>query len=157
MHWASHGRTASEKIFYSADSEKPYMGLQTFKGKQPTEAEALIAKNYCNKEELEALNSIVSAYLEFAEMQARRRIPMYMNDWLETLDGFLKLSRHDILTNAGSISAIAAEKKAKAEYKKYRDKISREITAAERDYISALENMEKKLLGEKNEHKKNNR
>lgn len=70
-----------------------------------------MAKNYCNQEELEALNGIVSAYLEFAEMQARRHIPMYMKDWIETLDGFLKLSKHDILTDAGRISAAMAEKK----------------------------------------------
>jgi len=149
MHWAAHGRTAAEKIFYSADSEKLNMGIQVFKGEHPTESEALIAKNYCSAEELDALNSVVSAYLEFAEMQARRRIPMHMNDWIETLDGFLKLSRHNILTNAGSISALAAEKKAREEFKKYQTKISGHITSAERDYIKALDTMEQKLLGGK--------
>ena len=70
-----------------------------------------------NQEELEALNGIVSAYLEFAEMQARRHIPMYIKDWIETLDGILKLSKHNILTGAGQISAVMAEKKAKEEYR----------------------------------------
>jgi len=93
MHWAAHGHTAAEKVYYSADAGKPYMGMLSFKGEQPRQADALVAKNYCNEEELDALKSIVSAYLEFAIMQARRRIPMYMSDWIETLDGFLKLSK----------------------------------------------------------------
>jgi hypothetical protein len=147
MHWAAHGQTAAEKIFYSADSEKPNMGIQVFRGQHPTESEALIAKNYCSAEELDALNSVVSAYLEFAEMQARRRIPMHMGEWIETLDGFLKLSRHNILTNAGSISALAAEKKARAEYKKFQARTGDQLTSAERDYIKALETMEQKLTG----------
>ncbi len=93
MHWAAHGHTAAEKVYYSADAGKPYMGMLSFKGEQPRQADALVAKNYCNEEKLDALKSIVSAYLEFAIMQARRRIPMYMSDWIETLDGFLKLSK----------------------------------------------------------------
>ena len=68
MHWAAHRRTAAEKIYYSADADKPYMGMLSFKGEQPKQADALVAKNYCTEEELSALNSIVSAYLEFAEM-----------------------------------------------------------------------------------------
>ncbi len=93
MHWAAHGHTAAEKVYYSADAGKPYMGMLSFKGEQPRQADALVAKNYYNEEELDTLKSIVSAYLEFAIMQARRRIPMYMSDWIETLDGFLKLSK----------------------------------------------------------------
>ena len=92
MHWAAHGQTAAEKIFYSADSSKPNMGLRSFSGSHPTQSDALVAKNYCTEDELLALNDIVSAYLDLAEMQARRRIPMYMSDWIDTLDGFLKLS-----------------------------------------------------------------
>ncbi len=148
MHWAVHGRTAAEKIYYSADADKPYMGMLSFKGEQPKQADALVAKNYCTEEELSALNSIVSAYLEFAEMQARRRIPMYMSDWIETLDGFLKLSKHEILTHAGKISAKTAELKAKEEYKKYKDLHLGDVSKAEKDYITALEEMEMKLLGE---------
>ena len=148
MHWAAHGQTAAEKIYYSANAEKPYMGMLSFKGEQPTQAEVLIAKNYCTEEELSALNSIVSAYLEFAEMQARRRIPMYMFDWIETLDGFLKLSKHEILMHAGKISAKAAESKAKEEYKKYKEMYLGDVSKAEKDYIKALEAMEIKLLGD---------
>ncbi len=146
MHWAAHGQTAAEKIYYSADADKPYMGMLSFKGEQPKQADALVAKNYCTEEELSALNSIVSAYLEFAEMQARRRIPMYMSDWIETLDGFLKLSKHEILTHAGKISAKTAELKAKEEYKKYKELYLGNVSKAEKDYIEALEDMEIKLL-----------
>ncbi|MFA7412751.1 MAG: RhuM family protein, partial [Tissierellaceae bacterium] len=146
-----HGQAAAEKIYYSADADKPYMGILSFKGEQPRQADALVAKNYCTEEELSALNSIVSAYLEFAEMQARRRIPMYMSDWIETLDGFLKLSKHEILTHAGKISAKAAELKAKEEYKKYKRQYIDDISKVEKDYIKALEDMEIKLLSEEDE------
>ena len=145
MHWAAHGQTAAEKIYFSADSTKPNMGLFSFSGSHPTQADALVAKNYCNQQELEALNGIVSAYLEFAEMQARRHIPMYMKDWIEILDGFLKLSKHDILTGAGKISAAMAEKKAKEEYQKFRALQDRELSRADKDFITALENAEKAL------------
>ena len=148
MHWAAHGQTAAEKIYYAANADKPHMGMLSFKGEQPTQADALVAKNYCTADELAALNSVVSAYLEFAEMQARRRIPMYMSDWIETLDGFLKLSKHEILTHAGKISAKTAELKAKKEYKKYKALNIGDVSKAEKDYIKALEDMEMKLLGE---------
>lgn len=147
MHWAAHGQTAAEKIYYSANADQPYMGILSFKGEEPKEADALIAKNYCTADELSALNSVVSAYLEFAEMQARRRIPMYMSDWIETLDGFMKLSKHEVLTHAGKISAKTAERKAKGEYKKYKALHLEDIPRVEKDYIEALEDMEIKLLG----------
>ena len=148
MHWPAHGQTAAEKVYYSADAEKPHMGMLSFKGEMPSQADAMVAKNYCTEDELSALNSVVSAYLEFAEMQARRRIPMYMSDWIETLDGFLKLSKHEILTHAGKISAKTAELKAKEEYKKYKSLHLGDVSKAEKDYIKALEDMEMKLLGE---------
>lgn len=146
MHWAAHGQTAAEKIYHLADADRPYMGMHSFKGERPKKADALVAKNYCTEEELSALNSVVSAYLEFAEMQARRRIPMYMTDWIEMLDGFLKLSKHEILTHAGKISAKTAELKAKEEFKKYNDLHLGDVSKAEKDYITALEEMEMKLL-----------
>lgn len=149
MHWAAHGQTAAEKIYFSADSSKPNMGLYSFRGSYPTQADALVAKNYCNQEELEALNGIVSAYLEFAEMQARRHIPMYMKDWIETLDGFLKLSKHEILTGAGRISAAMAEKKAKEEYHKFRTLQDGRLAKSDKDFIAALEIAEKALIDNK--------
>ena len=146
MHWAAHGQTAAEKIFYSADADKPNMGMTTFKGKEVRQSDALIAKNYCTEDEMLALNDVVSAYLELAEMQARRRIPMYMSDWIETLDGFLKLSRHEILTHAGSISAKAAELKAKEEYRKYKVLQLESTSKVEKDYLKALEDIKTKFL-----------
>lgn len=145
MHWAAHGQTAAEKIYFSADSSKPNMGLYSFNGSHPKQADALVAKNYCNQEELEALNGIVSAYLEFAEMQARRHIPMYMKDWIETLDGFLKLSKHDILMGAGRISAAMAEKKAKEEYQKFKALQDIRFSKVDQDFLAALESAEKTL------------
>lgn len=145
MHWAAHGQTAAEKIYFSADSTKPNMGLYSFSRSHPTQADALVAKNYCNQEELEALNGIVSAYLEFAEMQARRHIPMYMKDWIETLDGFLRLSKHDILTGAGRISTAMAGKKAKEEYHKFKALRDGELSRGDRDFIATLESVEKAL------------
>lgn len=146
MHWAAHGHTAAEKIFYTADADRPNMGLHSFRGESPRQSDALVAKNYCNEEELGELNSVVSAYLEFAEMQARRKMPMYMADWIETLDGFLKLSRHEILTHAGKISAKAAERKAKEEYQKYKALQIEEISNVEKDFIANLEKAKKELL-----------
>lgn len=139
MHWAAHGHTAAEKIYFSVDASKPDLGMTHFVGKKPTQAEALIAKNYCNEEELASLNSVVSAYLEFAEMQARRRIPMYMRDWVDTLDGFLKLSRHEILQSAGKISTEMAKDKVREEFSKYKSLHSGDLSAVEHDYIAALE------------------
>ena len=153
MHWAAHGQTAAEKIYFSVDSTKPNMGLYSFSGSHPTQADALVAKNYCNQEELEALNGIVSAYLEFAEMQARRHIPMYMKDWIETLDGFLKLSKHEILTGAGRISAVMAEKKAKEEYHKFRSLQDSQLAKSDKDFIAALEIAEKALTGNESDEK----
>ncbi|MDO5843732.1 MAG: virulence RhuM family protein [Methanocorpusculum sp.] len=146
MHWAAHGQTAAEKIYFSADSAKPNMGLLTYAGDKPKQSDALVAKNYCNKAEIEALNSIVSAYLEFAEMQARRHIPMYMKDWIETLDGFLRLSKHNILKNAGTVSSEIAEKKAKQEYKKYHEIQNSLLSKADKDYIRYLEEAEIKFM-----------
>lgn len=111
-----------------------------------------MAKNYCNKKELDALNMLVSAYLEFAEMQAKRHIPMYMKDWIETLDGFLKLSKYNILSNAGQISAAMAEKKAKDEYHRFKTLQDEQLTKSDKDFIAALEITEKTLLT----HKTNN-
>jgi len=146
MHWATHGQTAAEKIFYAVDSEKLHMGLYSFRDSEPHQDEVLIAKNYCNREEIVALNNLVSAYLEFAEMQARRKIPMYMNDWIEALDGFLKLSKYQILDNSGKISAQAAKKKAVEEYRKFKKIINENLSPVEKDYLEALEIVEQGLL-----------
>ncbi|MDR3602143.1 MAG: RhuM family protein [Desulfosporosinus sp.] len=112
MHWAAHGHTAAEIIALRADADKPHMGLTNFSGSKPQKSDITVAKKYLNSDEIDMLNLIVSAYLDFAEMQAKRRKPMYMQDWIVKLDDFLRLSEHEILTNVGKISHDNALKKA---------------------------------------------
>jgi len=119
MHWAAHGHTAAEMIAERADASKPNMGLTSWAGTRPRRADVVVAKNYLTAEEIEALNRIVSAYLEFAELQAKHRRPMYMADWIRKLDDYLKLSEHDVLTHAGSVSREAAVQKAQRELDLY--------------------------------------
>lgn len=119
MHWAVHGHTAAEIIDQRADSSLPHMGLTSWQGVTPRKSDTEIAKNYLNADELDGLNRLVTLYLEFAEVQALRRRPMTMQDWIAKLDDFLRISEYDILTHAGSISNEEALKKAHLEYEKY--------------------------------------
>ena len=135
MHYATHGNTVAEVIFYRVDSKKDYLGLTNFKGEYPTKSETGIAKNYLTAEELNVLNRIVSAYLDIAEINALDRHPMTMKDWIEELDSFLKMTRKDILTNSGKISHEQALKKAYEEYDKY---MKTHLTTAEKDYLDIL-------------------
>lgn len=123
MHWATHGHTAAEIIASRADAEKPQMGLTSWKNApagRVRKGDVSVAKNYLTHEEIDALNRIVSAYLEFAELQARSKKPMHMSDWIAKLDDFLKLSDREILEHAGSITAETAKLKAETEYEKFR-------------------------------------
>ncbi len=119
MHWAAHGHTAAEIVARRVDSAKPNMGMTAWSGRRPTLADAGVAKNYLSRPEIETLNLIVSAYLDFAELQARNRKPMAMRDWIAKLDDFLRLSDRDLLTDAGSVSHEEALAKAQAEYEKF--------------------------------------
>lgn len=123
LHWAIHGHTATELILERADSQKENMGLKTWatspKGKI-MKSDVIVAKNYLNKEELSALELIVSGYLDFAEMQANRHIPMTMEDWAKHLDRILMATEHELLTNAGKISMEVAQAHAITEWEKYR-------------------------------------
>ena len=120
MHWAAHGQTAAEVVYRRADAEKENMGLTHWVGSRPSKSEAIIAKNYLTPDELDMLNRIVNAYLEFAEIQALNRKPMYMQDWIDRLDDFLKLSGRELLTHAGTISHEKAMASAQIEYEKHR-------------------------------------
>ncbi len=120
MHWAAHGHTAAEIVHRRADALQPNMGLTTWASERPGKADVSIAKNYLSAEEIEALNRIVTAYLEFAELQAMNRQSMHMADWTAKLDDFLKLSDRDILTHAGRISHEDARMKAESQYANYR-------------------------------------
>src|SRR5665648_148101 len=102
IHYAVHGQTASELIYSRVDAEKEFMGLMTFSGDRPHLVDAVIAKNYLKEKELKALNQIVSGYLDFAERQAEREIPMKMEDWAKHLDGILTATGEQLLQNAGN-------------------------------------------------------
>ncbi|WP_334092878.1 virulence RhuM family protein [Helicobacter typhlonius] len=134
LHYSAHGRTASEIIFQRADSDKINMGLTNFKGKMPTKKESEIAKNYLNQEELEALNRIVTAYFEFAELSALNREKRNMQEHLEKLNEFLKLSGREVLQNAGKISHQKALDKAHKEYNLYKQKTKEEIEIAYEEF-----------------------
>jgi hypothetical protein len=104
MHWASHGHTAAEIISQRADAERPNMGLTTWAGDRPRLSDVAVAKNHLTAEEIDILNRMVTAYLELAELQALNRKPMYMRDWIERLDDFLKMAGREILLHAGTVS-----------------------------------------------------
>ena len=135
MHYATHGHTAAEVIFTRVDSEKDNLGLTNFKGDYPTQSETEIAKNYLTEEELNILNRMVSAYLDIAEINALDRHLMTMQDWVNELDSFLKMTRKDILKGSGTISHKKALEKAHEEYNKYMQK---HLTIAKQDYLEIL-------------------
>lgn len=149
MHWAAHGETAAETIYSRIDATKPNLGLTNFKGDKPTKQEIEVAKNYLNKEELDVLNRMVTAYLELAELQALNRKPMYMKDWIDRLDDFLTMTGSEILTNAGSISHQKALDKAHKEYEKYKEQTKNELSKAEKDFIKQIDTTARKLKNKK--------
>ena len=154
LHWAAHGHTAAEIIYQRANAQLPFMGLTAFKGRKPTKQEIGVAKNYLSEEELAVLNRLVSAYLDIAEINAMQRKAMYMKDWIEVLDGFIKMSRQDVLTNAGNISAEIAQRKALAEYETYKIKSADELSEVEKQFIASIEQANKKLKTLKPNNKK---
>lgn len=149
MHYSVHGHTAAEIIYERADAEKDFMGLTTWAGAMPTKPEAEIAKNYLTHEEVKSLNRIVSLYLDFAEMQAEEHRPMYMKDWINILDDFLRISRKDILTHAGKISAKLAKEKADNEYDKFKERTQNNLSAVEIHFLENFEREQKRLLRDK--------
>lgn len=154
MHYSVHGHTAAEIIYERADAEKDFMGLTTWSGAMPTKPEAEIAKNYLTQEEVKSLNRIVSLYLDFAEMQAEEHRPMYMKDWINILDDFLRISRKDILTHAGKISAKLAKEKADQEYDKFKERTKNNLSPVEIHFLENFEREQKRLMGgDKNEEK----
>ena len=149
MHYSVHGHTAAEIIYERADAQKDFMGLTTWAGAMPTKPEAEIAKNYLTHEEVKSLNRIVSLYLDFAEMQAEEHRPMYMKDWINILDDFLRISRKDILTHAGKISAKLAKEKADNEYDKFKERTQNNLSAVEIHFLENFEREQKRLLRDK--------
>lgn len=149
MHWAAHGNTAAEIIYNRIDAAKPNLGLTNFKGAKPTKQETEIAKNYLSADELNVLNRMVTAYLELAELQALNRKAMYMSDWIERLDEFLKMTGSEILDHAGTVSHQQAIEKSATEYAKYKELYKNELSEAERHFVSQIEETAKKLKPEK--------
>lgn len=145
LHYAAHGNTASEVIYYRVDSDKPFVGMTNFKGKQPTQAEAMVAKNYLSQKELKVLNNLVSAYFDIAEINAMEEKPMSMTDHLRELDTILSSTGRKLLDSAGKISTKQAKEKALAEYRKYKAK---NLSGVEEDYLENIKKTAKRLKGE---------
>ena len=141
LHYAAHGNTASEVIYLRVDSDKPFAGLTNFKGDQPTQAEAMIAKNYLEEKELKVLNNLVAAYFDLAELNAIEEREMRMQDYVRELDHILGSTGRKILENAGKISHTQAQKKASEEYKKYK---AQTLLSVEKVYLKTISDLEKK-------------
>jgi hypothetical protein len=145
MHWAVSGQTAAEIIHSRADAQKPSMGLTNHAGPIPKKSEVTTAKNYLTEEELKALNLMVSAYLDFAELQAMNRKPMFMADWISKLDDFIRMTDRQILTQAGKVTSEAAKLKAETEYEKYRaaqDALTRPVDQHFQEALNELKKLE---------------
>lgn len=146
LHFAAHGHTAAEVIFHRANAESPMMGLTSFKGDHPTLRDIRIAKNYLSEDELKILNNLVSGYFDFAEIQAIRRRPMYMEDYINQLDTILSSTGEALLTGPGSVSHQQAMAKAETEYRKFQ---VRELSPVERAYLETI-----KAINAKSKNKK---
>ena len=142
LHFAAHGHTAAEVIYLRVDSDKPFVGLQNFKGKQPTQAEAMIAKNFLSLTELKILNNLVSAYFDFAEINAIEQKLMKMQDYIIELDNILQSAGRKQLFNVGKISNQEAIDKATTEYKKYKAKTLSEV---EKAYLKSIKTLQKDI------------
>ncbi|MBP9165079.1 MAG: virulence RhuM family protein [Leptospiraceae bacterium] len=147
MHWAITGKTAAEIIHERADSSQPNMGLTNWRGEKVRKQDVGIAKNYLNENELLALNNLVEQYLVFAEGQAMRRIPMYMQDWITKLNGFLSLNDREILDHAGKISHELAVEHSEKEYNLFHQKRMQESNKKESDFDKAIQNIPTKKKG----------
>lgn len=145
MHFSAHGHTAAEIIYGRANAEKDFMGLTSWTGAVPKRSDAEYAKNYLTDDELDTLNRIVGLYLDFAELQAKSHTPMYMNDWIQKLDDFLKLSGKELLMHAGNVSAELAKKKADMEYDKFKQRINTQLSPVEIHFIENFEKEQRKL------------
>lgn len=149
MHYSAHGKTAAEIIYERADGNKPFMGLTSWTGSNPKKADIETAKNYLTEDELDTLNRIVNMYIEFAELQAKSRKPMYMTDWIQKLDDFMKVSGREILDHAGKISHEIAMLKANEEYLKFTDRTKNELSQVEKHFIESIDNTAKQLKEKK--------
>ena len=145
LHWAITGHTAAELIADRADARKPNMGLTSWKGAKVRKGDVTVAKNYLNEEEIRNLNRIITMYLDYAEVQAERRQPIYMKDWVQKLDAFLQFNEREILTGSGQVSMEVAKRLALEEYVKFsRRRITEEDEEAEAEFERTVKELEKK-------------
>lgn len=142
MHWAAHKHTAAEVIYERVDAEKQNLGLTAWQGETIRRSDVEVAKNYLSENELDVLNKIVTAYLDIAEVHALNHEPMYMKDWLETIDDYLKMTRRDILKTTGYISHKQAIDKAHSEYDKFRRLQDNDVSPVERDFLANIDILE---------------
>lgn len=145
LHYAAHGQTAAEIIAARADAGKPFMGLLSFSGKQPTKAEIGVAKNYLDESEIKRLNALVSAYFDAAEFRAMNREPTCMKDWLNNLQQLIEAMGGKSLDGTGNISHQQAIDKAATEYAKYRAKLSGQSSEVETAYLETVKAAQKKI------------
>lgn len=148
LHFAAHGNTAAEVIFKRANADAPMMGLTSFKGDHPTLRDAQIAKNYLSENELKILNNLVSGYFDFAEIQAMKRRPMYMDDYVRQLDTILSSTGEALLNGPGSVSHQQAMDKAREEYRKFQ---VRELSPVERAYLDTIKALNAKAKNKGND------
>lgn len=141
MHWAAHKHTAAEIIYQRADADKNNMGLTAWAGKEIKRTDVEVEKNYLNEKEIDALNKIVTAYLDIAEVHALNQEPMYMKDWLEMIDDYLKMTRRDILTTKGMVTHKQALEKAYEEYEKYWKKQEDSLSLVECHFLESIEKL----------------
>ena len=142
LHYAAHGHTAAEVIYDRADATKPFMGMKSFSGDFPTKKDIYSAKNFLDGDELKILNNLVSGYFDFAEIQAMRRTPMYMKDYIQQLDNILSSTGEKLLDGPGRVSHAQAMEKATAEYKKY---LQENWSPVEQAYLQTLKGTQKKI------------
>ena len=143
MHWAAHKHTAVEVIYQRADADKDNMGLTTWSGNHIKRSDVGVAKHYLDEKELDALNKIVSAYLDIAEVHALNQEPMYMKDWLETIDDYLRMTRRDILTTKGKVTHQQALEKAHLEYEKYKRNQEYILSPVECHFLESIGELDK--------------
>jgi hypothetical protein len=149
LHYAAHGQTAAEVIAARANADKPFMGLLSFSGKQPTRADVAIAKNYLDADELKRLNTLVSAYFDAAEFRALNHEPTYMKDWLTHLEQLIPAMGGKALQGAGNVSHQQALARAAAEYVKFRTQLDEQPSDVEAAYLETVKRVQKKIAGKK--------
>ena len=143
MHWAAHKHTAAEVVYQRANADKDNMGLTTWSGNHIKRSDVEGEKNYLDEKELDALNKIVTAYLDIAEVHALNQEPMYMKDWLETIDDYLRMTRRDILTTKGKVTHQQALEKAHSEYEKYKKNQEYILSPVECHFLESIGELDK--------------